>query len=120
MEFLKNDWLYLLYFWLLLFSAIALAAFNKYSNRPRPNASARLSVKRGDYSMGLVHGLFITVAGFNIAIGQVVFPFIASHISKYSFIMILLQTFAWAHIIYKNVWVRNRFFAIVAKAADEN
>jgi hypothetical protein len=77
------------------------------------------TVQRGPQSLKIIHGTFVVITVINLGIAQVVFPFLPPRISRFSFVMIIFETLAWAYLVYVNAWTRNKLIGLVQWAATD-
>lgn len=119
-----NQIAYLFYFFSLIGIAIGLEVIRYLPSRRTVNTgsmalSVNASVKRGAVSLQIIHGTFVVITAINIGIAQVVFPFLPPRINRFSFVMMVLETFAWAYLVYLNGWARNKLMRLVQWAATD-
>jgi hypothetical protein len=78
----------------------------------RTTVHVEATVTRGDASLRIFHGAFLSVTAINIGIGQIVIPLLTI-IRDYAFVIMLLETLAWAYLFYLNSWTRNKLIGLV-------
>jgi hypothetical protein len=121
---LTNQIAYLIYFVLLILIAFGLAIIPHLPPRLTGNTGNMVvtvdaTVQRGPQSLKIIHGTFVVITVINLGIAQVVFPFLPPRISRFSFVMIIFETLAWAYLVYVNAWTRNKLIGLVQWAATD-
>jgi hypothetical protein len=102
---LVNDRLYLFYFWFLIGGAVLLAVlrilgFVTDQMDLAPGLTA--VVTRGPESIGIIGGTFATiVAVLNLGVAQLIFPLLSSQVNRFAFLIVMLETAAWAYLVYR-------------------
>lgn len=102
---LINDRLYLLYFLLLVGGAVLLALLRLLgvvTDQMHLAPGLTAVVQRGPVSQAVLFGLLATViAALNLGAAQLVFPLLSPQIGRFAFVMVVLETAAWAYLVYR-------------------
>lgn len=109
-----NQVAYLIYFSGLIGIALLLELLRRLGR-----LAAAGEATRGPTSMGIVHGTFVVITVINIGIAQIIVPLLGQTITRFAFLMMVLETVAWAYVIYWNGWSRNKIIGIVNAAATD-
>lgn len=108
---LSNEKLYLIYLWSLLAAAVLLAllrAFGIVTDEMHLGGGLSARVIRGPESTAILSAAFATVVAIlNIGVAQLVFPLLPFNINRFAFIMVVIETMAWAYLIYRLPWLSN-------------
>lgn len=108
---LSNERLYLAYFWVLFAGAALLALLRMLgvvTDHVQLGSGLTAEVKRGPESTGILSAAYATVfAVVNLGVAQLVFPLLPCSISRFAFLMVTIETLAWAYLIYRWPWLSN-------------
>jgi hypothetical protein len=103
MGLFSNEFMYLGYIAVLL-GGVIVSEVRHCAKR----ISGHASPTRTDADMSIMHGEFIVITGINLGIGQIVFQYMPDYIQELAFLLVMIETFAWACLIYRDDWFSRR------------
>ena len=98
---ISNEVAYLLYFFGLLV-VVGFAIHRKVRVQP----GIRADVRRGDRSLNMFDAFFGGITVINLGVAHVTIPLMPDRTSRFAFLMLVIETFAWAYLIYRDAKTR--------------
>jgi hypothetical protein len=105
---LSNEFLYLAYIAVLV-AGVAIAEVRHCARR----ISGRAGPPRTEADMSVMHAEFIVITGINLGIGQITFQYMPEYIQKLAFLLVMIETFAWAFLIYRDDWFSRKLIRLM-------
>jgi hypothetical protein len=108
---LSNERLYLIYFWTLVAGSVLLAILRwlgVVTDRLQLAPGLTAQITRGAESTNILSAAYVTIVTvLNLGLAQLVFPLLPSQINRFAFAMVVIETAAWAYLIYRWPWFSN-------------
>jgi hypothetical protein len=102
---LANDSSYLIYFAVLVGGAGLLAVlrhFGVVSDQINLGPGLTAEVKRGPESIAKLSTIFATIfVVLNLGVAQLVFPLLSPQVGRFAFVMVVLESLAWAYLLFR-------------------
>jgi hypothetical protein len=108
MKLLSNEFLYLGYLGLLLAGAVV-SEVRHGARRLLGSAAAR----RSEGEMSVIHGEFIVITGINLGVGQITFQYLPGYLQELAFLLVMVETLAWACLIYRDDWFSRKLIRLL-------
>jgi hypothetical protein len=108
MHLVSNESLYLGYLGLLLAGAVV-SELRHGAKRILGHAAAR----RSEAEMSVIHGEFIVITGINLGVGQITFQYMPEYLQQLAFLLVVIETLAWACLIYRDDWFSRKLIRLL-------
>jgi len=105
---LSNEFLYLAYVAVLV-AGVTIAELRHCAKR----ISGRAAPPRTEADLSVMHAEFIVITGINLGVGQITFQYMPEYIQKLAFLLVVIETFAWAFLIYRDDWFSRKLIRLM-------